>query len=76
MKVKGQSKKASVVEVIVNVLLGYTVAVTAQYFIFPWFGLYVTLADNMLMGLIFTVVSIIRSYCLRRMFNWFTVRHN
>ena len=23
---------------------------------------------------IFTVVSIVRSYCLRRMFNWFTVR--
>lgn len=65
----GQTRRHSVVESLVNVLVGYGVAVLAQIFIFPWFGLRVGLADNLQIGAIFTVVSIARSYLLRRAFN-------
>ena len=59
----------SFIEAISNVLIGYAVAVTTQILVFPWFGLSATLGDNLQMGLIFTAVSLIRSYTLRRLFN-------
>jgi hypothetical protein len=36
--------------------------------IFPVFGLIVSLGENIAIGLVFTVVSIVRSYLLRRAF--------
>ena len=41
---------------------------------FPLFGLRTTLAETLAMGAIFTVVSIARSYCLRRAFERIRVR--
>ena len=64
-----QSRLMSLVESLVNVLVGYGVAVATQMTVFPLFGLAVTLTENLLIGLIFTVVSIVRSYALRRLFN-------
>ena len=63
-----QSRTMSLVESIANVLAGFGVAVATQIAIFPLFGLRTTLAENLAMGAIFTVVSIARSYCLRRVF--------
>ena len=51
-----------------NVLIGYGVAVATQMLVFPLFGLHATLQENLLIGLIFTAVSLIRSYLLRRVF--------
>lgn len=70
----GQSRRASVLEAVVNVLVGYWIAVLAQIAIFPLFGLQVSLGENMAMGGLFTVVSLLRSYALRRLFNWWHVR--
>ena len=58
----------SFTESVANVAVGYGVAVLAQVLAFPLFGLTVSLSDNLLIGAIFTVVSIIRSYSLRRLF--------
>ncbi len=58
----------SFVEAIANVAVGYGVAVTTQVLVFPVFGLQASLADNLLIGAVFTVVSIGRSYLLRRLF--------
>ena len=63
-----QSRLMSLVESLVNVLVGYGVAVATQMAVFPMFGLAVTISENLLIGLIFTVVSIVRSYALRRGF--------
>lgn len=63
-----QSRKMSLVESLTNVLVGYGVAVATQWAVFPLFGLHTTLHENLVIGLIFTVVSIIRSYVLRRAF--------
>jgi hypothetical protein len=63
-----QSRIMSLVEAVANVVVGYGVAVVTQILIFPIFGLHTTLAQNLKMGLVFTVVSIGRSYALRRLF--------
>ena len=63
-----QSHLMSLVESVANVIVGYGVAVVTQIVIFPDFGLHTTLAQNLKMGAVFTVVSIARSYLLRRVF--------
>ena len=63
-----QSRVMSLVEAFANVVVGYGVAVVTQILIFPVFGMHATLAQNLKMGLVFTGVSIARSYALRRLF--------
>lgn len=63
-----QSRLMSLVEAVINVIVGYGVAVMTQILIFPIFGLHTTLAQNLKMGLVFTIVSIARSFALRRLF--------
>ena len=64
-----QSRTMSLVESCVNIAIGYCVSVLAQVIIFPLFGLYPSIAENLLIGAAFTVVSLIRSYAIRRVFN-------
>ncbi len=69
-----QTKKGSMIEAVVNVLVGYGVAVSSQVVVFPLLGIEVALHTNLLIGLIFTVISLVRSYLLRRLFTtmgWF-----
>ena len=63
-----QSKKYSFIESLTNVVIGYLVAVGSQIIIFPFFGINIPISDNFLIGMWFTVISIIRSYTLRRLF--------
>tara|TARA_R110001583_G_scaffold193670_1_gene362613 strand:+ start:21579 stop:21791 length:213 start_codon:yes stop_codon:yes gene_type:complete len=58
----------SFVESLANVAVGYGVAVATQIVVFPHFGLETTMSENLAIGVIFTVVSIVRSYSLRRVF--------
>ncbi|MDP1636045.1 MAG: hypothetical protein Q8L69_15365 [Gallionellaceae bacterium] len=69
-----QTRRMSLVEALTNVAVGYGIAVVTQMAVFPLFGLHATLAQNMMMGAIFTVVSIVRSYALRRVFEEIRVR--
>ena len=69
-----QSRLMSLVEAVANVVVGYGVAVITQILIFPIFGLHTTLAQNLKMGAIFTVVSIARSFALRRVFEAIRMR--
>lgn len=64
-----QSKKQSLIESVINVVIGYVVALLSQLTIFPLFGVHLPLTDNLLIGAFFTIVSIIRSYVIRRLFN-------
>jgi hypothetical protein len=64
-----QSRLGSLIEAIVNVLIGYGIALASQLIVFPWFGIHIPLADNLAIGGIFTVISIARSYVIRRWFN-------
>ena len=69
-----QSRLMSVVESVTNVAVGYGVAVGTQLAVFPLFGIEASLSDNLAIGAIFTVVSLVRSYALRRLFNQWTRR--
>ena len=69
-----QSRPMSLVESLANVIVGYGVAVVTQILIFPIFGLHTTLTQNLKMGAIFTVVSIARSFALRRVFEAIRMR--
>ena len=69
-----QSRLMSLVESIANVIVGYGVAVATQILIFPVFGLHTTLAQNLKMGAILTIVSIARSFALRRVFEAIRMR--
>jgi len=69
-----QSRTMSLIEAVANVLVGYGVAVATQAVVFPLFGLHASLDQNLAIGLIFTVVSLARSYALRRIFN--LIMHN
>ena len=69
-----QSRTMSLVESLTNVAVGYGIAVIAQILVFPLFGLSTTLTENMAMGAIFTVVSIARSFTLRRVFEAIRMR--
>ena len=71
-----QSRRASLLESAANIAIGYCVAVAAQVVIFPLFGMDVPLGDNLLIGGLFTIVSLVRSYCLRRVFNKLSDRGN
>ena len=63
-----QSRLMSLVESVANVIVGYGVAVVTQILIFPMFGLQTTLGQNLAMGGVFTIVSLARSFLLRRLF--------
>lgn len=65
-----QSRVMSAIEAVANVFIGYLVSVAANILILPLFGYDVTVADSFAIGLAFTAVSLIRSYILRRVFNW------
>ena len=58
----------SLVESVANVIVGYGVAVVTQILIFPIFGLQTTLVQNLKLGAAFTLVSLARSFALRRLF--------
>jgi hypothetical protein len=63
-----QSRRQSLIEAITNVAVGYALAVLTQIVVFPRFGLKVSLNDNLAIGAMFVIVSLLRSYALRRLF--------
>jgi hypothetical protein len=48
--------------------LGYALAVLTQIVVFPWFGLQIPFRDNLAIGAVFVMISLLRSYALRRLF--------
>jgi membrane protein implicated in regulation of membrane protease activity len=70
----GQTKRGSFAEACLNVAIGYGVALASQVLIFPLYGVHLPLSTNALIGVWFTIISIARSYLLRRWFNRRTVR--
>lgn len=66
-----QSRLESFIECAVNIAIGYGVALISQIIIFPIFGIEVDITTNLKIGLWFTVISLARSYVIRR---WFDAR--
>jgi len=64
-----QSRKISALEAIANVAVGYILAVITTATVLPLFGYDVTGGHAFGISAIFTAVSLVRSYSLRRTFN-------
>ena len=64
-----QSRLMSLIEAWANVFVGYWVSVAANYIVLPWFGFHVSAGQAIGIGVIFTAISLVRSYLLRRWFN-------
>lgn len=67
-----QSRIGSLTEAIANVAIGYMVAVATQMVVLPMFGMSGKTQDHLAIAAIFSIVSVVRSYCVRRAFNWLT----
>ena len=63
-----QSRTMSLIEATANVAVGFWVAVVAQALVFPLFGFHAAPAQHLAISAIFTGVSLIRSFTLRRLF--------
>ena len=64
-----QTKTASFVEAWANIAVGFGINFTANMIVLPWWGFDVTPVDALGIGLIFTAISLARSYIIRRWFN-------
>lgn len=64
-----QSRLSSFIEAWVNVGIGFGINLTANLIVLPWFGFNVTVPDALGIGIVFTAISVARSYCIRRWFN-------
>ena len=68
----GQSRTASLVESITNIIAGIGVAFISQEIIFAWYNIHLSTAANAQIVAWFTAISLVRQFCLRRLFNFFT----
>ena len=65
-----QTVKGSLAEATANIAVGFGVNFTANLLILPLFGFTsLSVSKNLAIGLLYTVISLVRSYVLRRWFN-------
>lgn len=64
-----QTRLGSLIEACVNIFIGYWINFAANLAILPLFGFTPTIKQNLMIGLLFTVVSVARQYVIRRWFN-------
>ena len=70
-----QSKKASAIEQVLNIGSGFIIATLVWYFFMtPYLGIEYRVDQALTVTTIFTVISMIRGYIWRRIFNWLTTR--
>jgi hypothetical protein len=58
-------------EACTNVALGFLLALMTQGAIYPLFGIHTTFATDTAIAVVFTAVSLVRSYLVRRAFEVF-----
>jgi hypothetical protein len=65
-----QTKLGSIAEAWANIAVGFSINFTANLLILPLFGFHsLTVRNNFIIGVLYTVISLVRSYVLRRWFN-------
>lgn len=65
----GQSPRSAIIEAWFNIAIGMAISYAGNFFILPMVGAHMTPSNNLMIGWIYTAVSIVRQYCLRRWFN-------
>ena len=64
-----QSKRESMIETLTSVFVGWLIGVILNLTILPLFNYNITVVDSLWVSLIFTVISVVRGYLIRRFFN-------
>ena len=64
-----QSKAKSLIETITQITIGYLINVGMYLIILPLFGFDVTVSQSFQVSAMFTLVSLVRLYVIRRVFN-------
>ena len=64
-----QTRLGSLIEAGINVLIGFVINMAANFVILPLVGFEITLQQNLFIGVLYTLVSVARSYIVRRWFN-------
>ncbi len=64
-----QSRIMSAIETATNIAVGLVISLLAQMVILPVYGIHISMSENVQITIFFTAVSIVRGYCLRRLFN-------
>jgi hypothetical protein len=67
---QGQSRRQSIIEAWVNILIGFSINYVANLALFPLMvGVQVSAEANWWGGWVYTTISILRQYAIRRWFN-------
>ncbi len=64
-----QTRLMSLVETMTNILVGLVISFLSQIVIFKIYNVSLSTQQNVEITLYFTIISILRSYALRRFFN-------
>lgn len=64
-----QSKQKSLIESIIQTIIGLGTSILIQVILYPLMGIPVTFQQNLIITLVFFIVSIVRGYFVRRIFN-------
>ena len=64
-----QTKLASFYEALTNILIGVIIGFLSNILVLPLFGYDVSLHDGLMISFVFTAISLVRSYTIRRIYN-------
>ncbi len=71
--IASQPRIYSWAEAVAGTGIGLIINIYAQHVVFPMLGIHIPWTINFAIAAIFTVISIVRSYFMRRLFNWIHV---
>ena len=63
-----QKRRTSFLEAITNTAAGFIISLLIQLIIYPVMKIDVAIQQNLIITCVFTVASIARGYCIRRLF--------
>lgn len=66
---QGQTRKGAMIEAWTNITIGFTVNWVANLIFLPLVGAKFTLMENFWLGWMYTAISVLRQYAVRRWFN-------
>lgn len=65
----GQTPRGAIIEAWTNIAIGFTVNFLSNFLLLPLVGAEFTAGQNFALGWIYTAISIVRAYAVRRWFN-------
>jgi len=70
-----QSKLSSFLEALVNTSIGYAISILTYQLVMPLLGFKTSWSDSVILVAVFSVISIVRNYIIRRAFSrWSTAK--